>query len=134
MARSGHCQILSMMYDPLLCAAGKAAPACFEGERVTPLEERTVPSTRPSTQPVRKVSNDVIFLLGAGVDKALGLPLVNGLFKELSDFVRGSGQQINKALRKHVKHLRFDLQTYDGYEAENLPQKLLGSHPQLLPL
>jgi len=93
-----------------------------------------VPSTRPSTQPVHKVSRDVIFVLGAGVDKALGLPLVNGLFKELSDFVRGSGQPINKAIRKHVKHLRFDLQTYDSDQAENLPQKLLGSDPQLLPL
>jgi hypothetical protein len=93
-----------------------------------------VQPSRPSTQPAHKVGNDVIFVLGAGVDKALGLPLVNDLFRELSDFVRGSGQPINKAIRKHVKNLRFDLQTYDGDQAENLPQKLLGSHPQLLPL
>ena len=64
----------------------------------------------------------------------LGLPLINTLFRELSEFVRVSGKSLNKAIRKHVKNIRFDLQTYDGDQAENLGQKLLGSHPQLLPL
>ena len=39
----------------------------------------------------------------------------------------------NKAIRSHVKSLRFNLQSYGGDEAENLGQKLLGSHPHLLP-
>jgi hypothetical protein len=81
-----------------------------------------------------KASSDVVFVLGAGVDRALGLPLLNTLFRDLSDFVRGSGKDINEAIRSHVKHMRFDLETYSGDQAENLGQKLLGSHPHLLPL
>lgn len=83
-------------------------------------------------QPVRKASSDVIFVLGAGVDKILGLPLLNTLFKDLSEFARGAGKGINKAIRAHAKRVPFDLQTYSGDEAENLGQKLLGSHPHLL--
>ena len=40
---------------------------------------------------------------------------------------------VNKAIRSHVKSLRFNLQTYGGDVAENLGQKLRGSHPHLLP-
>jgi hypothetical protein len=75
----------------------------------------------------------VIFVLGAGVDRVLGLPLLNTLFKDLSDFTRGPGKAINKAIRNHAKPLPLDLQTYGGDQAENLGQKLLGSHPHLLP-
>lgn len=80
-----------------------------------------------------KVSKDVVFVLGAGVDKALDLPLLNTLFRDLNAFVVGSGATVNKAIRNQVKSLRFNLQTYGSDEAENLGQKLLGSHPQLLP-
>jgi len=86
--------------------------------------------TRPSTP---KASTDVIFVLGAGVDRVLGLPLLTTLFRDLSDFARGSGKAINKAIRNHAKPLPLDLQTYGGDQAENLGQKLLGSHPHLLP-
>src|SRR6185437_15150262 len=85
-------------------------------------------ATRTST------SSDVVFVLGAGVDKVLGLPLLNTLFRDLNAFVNGSGKSINKAIREHVKHMRFDLQSYSGDQAERLGQKLLGSHPHLLPL
>jgi len=81
----------------------------------------------------RKVSKDAVFVLGAGVDRVLGLPLLNTLFRDLNDFVHGSGAAINRAIRNHVKSIRFNLQSYSGDEAENLGQKLLGSHPQLLP-
>lgn len=47
-----------------------------------------MPETR---QPIRKASSDVVFVLGAGVGRILGLPLLNTLFKGLSEFVRGSG-------------------------------------------
>src|SRR5580704_16846919 len=76
---------------------------------------------------------DVVFVLGAGVDRVLGLPLVNTLFRELSDFASGSGAAINKAIRSHAKHIPLDLQTYAGDQAENLGHKLLGSDPELLP-
>ena len=93
--------------------------------------KQAIRELRPS---VPKAPADVIFVLGAGVDRALGLPLLNTLFHDLAEFVRGSGKAINKAIRDHAKHLRFDFETYSGDEAENLGQKLLGSHPHLLPL
>jgi hypothetical protein len=46
----------------------------------------------------------------------------------------GQEKSTNKAIREHVKHMRFDLQSYSGDQAETLGQKLLGSHPHLLPL
>jgi hypothetical protein len=89
-----------------------------------------MPETRNAAH---RVSSDVLFVLGAGVDRVLGLPLLNTLFKDLSEFARGVGKGINKAIRKHAKRVPFDLQTYSGDEAENLGQKLLGSHTHLLP-
>jgi hypothetical protein len=89
---------------------------------------------RPSPAPDTKVSKDVVFVLGAGVDRVLGLPLLNTLFRDLNQFVSEFGAPVNKAIRSHLKSFRFNLQTYGGDEAENLGQKLLGSHPHLLPL
>jgi hypothetical protein len=88
---------------------------------------------RPTVSPENtKVSKDVVFVLGAGVDRVLELPLLNTLFRDLNQFVAGPGAAVNKAIRNHVKNLRFNLQTYGGDEAENLGQKLLGTHPHLL--
>ena len=64
--------------------------------------------------------------------KFSGLPLVNDLFRDLSAFSRESGKAVHGAIRQHVKGLRFNLQTYDGDQAENLGQKLLGSGLDLL--
>src|ERR1700723_3609766 len=89
---------------------------------------------RPSPAADKKVSKDVVFVLGAGVDRVLGLPLLNTLFRDLNQFVSELGAPVNKAIRTHLKSFRFNLQTYGGSEAENLGQKLLGSHPHLLPV
>ncbi len=109
----------------------------FEGERA-PTVRTTMQHPRPSTstekKPAkRKVGNDVIFVLGAGVDRVLHLPLLNTLFRDLNAFVSGPGADINKAIRGQAKGMRFNLQTHGGDEAENLGQKLLGSHQHLLP-
>ena len=90
-------------------------------------------TTRPSSPSNYKSTQDVVFVLGAGVDRVLGLPLLNTLFRDLGDFARGSGKAINKAIRSHAKPLPLDLETYGGDQAENLGQRLLGSHPHLLP-
>lgn len=78
------------------------------------------------------INDDVVFVLGAGVDRVFGLPLVNSLFRDLSDFTRGQGTAINKAIRSHVPRLPINLETYAGDQAENLGQRLLGSDPDLL--
>jgi hypothetical protein len=82
---------------------------------------------------VSKATDGVIFVLGAGVDRVLGLPLLNTLFRDLGEFARGPGKGINKAIRSHAKPLPLDLETYGGDQAETLGQKLLGTHPHLLP-
>lgn len=41
-----------------------------------------------------RAGTDVLFVLGAGVDKCLGLPLLNTLFRDLSDFARGTGRAL----------------------------------------
>ena len=50
--------------------------------------------------------SDVLFVLGAGVDRVLELPLLNTLFRDLSNFVLGSGKEINQAIRDHAKQRR----------------------------
>jgi hypothetical protein len=90
--------------------------------------------TRPSrTAEAQTIDDDVVFVLGAGVDRVFGLPLLNTLFHDLGEFARGAGKGINAAIRKHAKPLPLDLQTYGGDQAENLGQTLLGSHADLLP-
>jgi len=42
----------------------------------------------------------------------LGLPLLALLFEDLSDFTRGSGMAIKKAIQNRAKPLPLDLQTY----------------------
>ncbi len=96
--------------------------------------EHPPPSPSTEKKPAKnKVGNDVVFVLGAGVDRVPHLPLLNTLFRDLNAFVSGPGADINKAIRSQVKGMRFNLQTYGGDEAENLGQKLLGSHQHLLP-
>jgi hypothetical protein len=81
-----------------------------------------------------KPSAEVVFVLGAGVDRVFELPLLNTLFRDLSNFITGPGQSINKAIREHVKYMRFDLLTHSAEQTESLGQRLLGPEPHLLPL
>jgi hypothetical protein len=81
-----------------------------------------MPHPRPSTPTEKKfakseVDDKVVFVLGAGVDRVLQLPLLNTLFRDLNAFVSGSGADINKAIRSQVKGMRFNLQTYGAMAA-----------------
>jgi hypothetical protein len=78
------------------------------------------------------IGDDVVFVLGAGVDRVFGLPLVNSLFRDLSEFARGPGAAINRTIRDHAPRLPLNLEAYAGDQAENLGQRLLGSDPDLL--
>jgi len=60
--------------------------------------EEVCKTTRPSPPSDNKASKDVVFVLGAGVDRVLGLPLLNTLFRDLNEFVGGSGAAVNKAI------------------------------------
>jgi hypothetical protein len=91
------------------------------------------PAAAAKSPSAASLNDNVVFVLGAGVDKCLDLPLVNTLLRDLSVFALGAGKQIDKAIRAHSKP-RIDLQTYGGDEAENLGKKLLGTHSHLLPI
>jgi hypothetical protein len=98
--------------------------ARFGGDERFQFGENTVPAN-PSRR-AEKIDESVVFILGAGVDRVFGLPLLNTLFRDLGEFARGAGKEINATIRKHAKRLPLDLQTYGGDQAENLAQKLLG--------
>jgi hypothetical protein len=68
----------------------------------------------PSSPADGKLLTGVVFVLGAGVDRVFGLPLLNDLFRDLGEFARGVGRGINLAIRKHAKPLPLDLQNYGG--------------------
>jgi hypothetical protein len=65
---------------------------------------------KSSSSEKARAIDDVVFVLGAGVDRVLGLPLLNSLFRDLNSFAHGAGKAIDKALRNHSKP-RIDLQT-----------------------
>lgn len=67
------------------------------------------PSRSADKNPAKsKVGSDVVFVLGAGLDRVLHLPLLNTLFRDLNDFITAGGGDINKAIRSQVKGMRFN--------------------------
>lgn len=44
----------------------------------------------PSSSADGKSPSGVVFVLGAGVDRVFGLPLLNDLFRDLAEFARGT--------------------------------------------
>lgn len=71
-------------------------------------------------------SDKPLFILGAGVDKCLGFPLMNDLMFELRKFKYGDGKGIHEELRKHVKGLHFDFDKYAGEKGTAMGSALLG--------
>lgn len=67
-----------------------------------------------------------LFILGAGVDKSLGFPLMNDLMYELRKFKDGDGKGVHDALRTHVKGLHFDFDKYAGEKGTTMGSALLG--------
>ena len=80
-----------------------------------------------------RISDDTLFVLGAGVDVALGLPIMNDLWNRLNQFAQGEGKPVHEAIRSHVKNLRFKLDSYAGEQAEQLGERLSSTHTHLLP-
>lgn len=79
------------------------------------------------------VGSDVLFVLGAGVDVALGLPVMNNLLAELARFSESDGKKVDVAIRSHVKHMHFGIARYAGEQGEQLGERLMSSHAHLLP-
>ena len=79
------------------------------------------------------ITKNTLFVLGAGVDVALGLPTMDNLMGELARFSREEGKTIDHAIRSHVKGIRFNLQKRAGEQGEQFGEFLLSSHSHLIP-
>ncbi|MEX2242904.1 MAG: hypothetical protein WD716_03555 [Fimbriimonadaceae bacterium] len=81
---------------------------------------------------LRKRAPRPLFILGAGVDKPLGFPLMSEVMGSLHDFKKGEGAEIEKVLKKKVPYLSFDFERYAGNKGTMLGSSLLGDDPTVL--
>lgn len=78
------------------------------------------------------ITDKTLFVLGAGVDIALGLPAMQNLLSELARFSVEEGVAIEKAIRTHVRGIRFNLRKRAGEQGEQFGELLLDSHSHLI--
>lgn len=78
------------------------------------------------------ITDKTLFVLGAGVDVALGFPTMQNLISELARFSVEDGKKIESAIRQHVKGMRFNLSKRAGEQGEQFGEMLLSSHTHLL--
>ena len=78
------------------------------------------------------ITDKTLFVLGAGVDVALGFPTMNNLLSELARFSAEEGKEIDKAIRQHVKGMRFNLSKRAGEQGEQFGELLISSHSHLI--
>ena len=74
----------------------------------------------------------IVHILGAGVDKPLGMPLANELMREVANFASGDGKSIATALRDQLPRLRFSFGKYTGEQGENFAERVLKADPPVL--
>lgn len=74
----------------------------------------------------------VVYILGAGVDKSLGMPLANELLSDVAAFANGPGKPVADALRTHLPHLRFSFSKYTGEQGETFAERVLVEDSQAL--
>lgn len=74
----------------------------------------------------------VVYILGAGVDKPLGMPLANELLSEVAVFASGDGRSIAGAIKSHLPYLHFSFDKYTGEQGENFGEKIMIQNPQSL--
>ena len=77
-------------------------------------------------------NQSVTYILGAGVDKQLGMPLANELIRDLGTFATGPGKPVADAIRGHLPRLRFSFAKYSGEQGENFAERVLVEDPQAL--
>ena len=78
------------------------------------------------------ITEKTLFVLGAGVDVALGFPTMNNLLSELARFSIEEGREIDRAIRTHVKGMRFNLSKRAGEQGEQFGELLISSHSHLI--
>ena len=93
------------------------------------------PAAKASSEPVRgtEVGRRRVFVLGAGVDVAHGVPTVASLMRELATFVKGEGAPIDRALRKKLPYLHFSFDRYAAGQGDALVVQLFTDADDLVP-
>ncbi|MBW7933287.1 MAG: hypothetical protein H3C62_06640 [Gemmatimonadaceae bacterium] len=69
-----------------------------------------------------------VYVLGAGVDRALGLPLADGLLRELDAFAKGDGKAISQTIKGKLgggRRVRFSFEKYVSNQGENFAERVL---------
>ena len=74
----------------------------------------------------------VVHILGAGVDKPLGMPLADELMGAVAKFAEGSGKPIADSLRACLPRLRFSFNKYTGDQGETFAARVLAEDTQTL--
>ena len=74
----------------------------------------------------------VVHILGAGVDKPLGMPLADELMGAVANFAEGPGKPIADALRSQLSRLRFSFNKYTGEQGETFAARVLAEDTQTL--
>src|SRR6202035_6175098 len=87
------------------------------------------PTERPRPEP----SGRRVFVLGAGVDRAYGLPTMATLMGELAEFARGEGQPVNRALRDKLGRVQFSFDKHVGDQGNALITDLFSGSEELAP-
>lgn len=68
------------------------------------------------------------FILGAGVDHALGLPLAQGLLRELGAFAKQDGMELSQTLKDKLggaRRVNFSFEKYVANQGEDFPERML---------
>ena len=74
----------------------------------------------------------VVYILGAGVDKPIGMPLASELLSNVATFANGPGKPVADAIRAHLPYLRFSFAKYTGEQGETFAERVLVEDPQAL--
>ena len=77
-------------------------------------------------------NHSVVYILGAGVDRPLGMPLANELLGEVAKFANGPGKPVAAAVRACLPYLRFSFDKYTGEQGEKFAETVLVEDPQAL--
>ena len=74
----------------------------------------------------------VVHILGAGVDKPLGMPLADELMGAVANFADGEGKAVAEAIRSYLPRLRFSFNKYTGEQGETFAARVLAEDTQTL--
>lgn len=77
-------------------------------------------------------NRSVVHVLGAGVDRHLGMPLADQIIGKVAEFADGEGKPIARVLRSCLPHLRFSFAKYTGEQGETLAARVLAENTQAL--